>query len=94
MRTTEFKDTELGPIPKDWEVKRLGEMLTIGNGRDYKHLGTGDVPVYGTGGLMTYVDDFLFCHIGLSSYCFIFDLILFVFSFVSGNMESEILFFR
>lgn len=26
MRTTEFKDTELGPIPKDWEVKRLGEI--------------------------------------------------------------------
>ena len=28
MRTTEFKDTELGPIPKDWEVKRLGEVAT------------------------------------------------------------------
>ena len=43
-----------------WVEKRLGEMLKIGNGRDYKHLGAGDVPVYGTGGLMTYVDDFLF----------------------------------
>lgn len=43
-----------------WAEKRLGAMLTIGNGRDYKHLGAGDVPVYGTGGLMTYVDDFLF----------------------------------
>ena len=42
-----------------WVEKRLGEMLKIGNGRDYKHLGAGDVPVYGTGGLMTYVDDFL-----------------------------------
>ena len=28
MRTTEFKDTELGPIPKDWEVRRLGEVAT------------------------------------------------------------------
>ena len=24
---TEFKETEIGEIPKDWEVKRLGEVL-------------------------------------------------------------------
>src|SRR5690606_14489064 len=27
---------------------------------DYKHLGTGNVPVFGTGGLMTYVNSFLY----------------------------------
>lgn len=32
MRTTEFKDTELGPIPKDWEVKRVGEIGEIVTG--------------------------------------------------------------
>ena len=28
MKTTakDFKMTELGPIPKDWEVKRLGDV--------------------------------------------------------------------
>ena len=26
MRTTTFKQTELGPIPADWEVKELGEI--------------------------------------------------------------------
>ncbi len=26
---TEFKMTELGPIPKDWEVKRLGEVSSL-----------------------------------------------------------------
>lgn len=36
--------------------KKLGEILTIKNGRDYKHLGKGTVPVYGSGGIMTYVD--------------------------------------
>lgn len=54
-----FKDDDGNDFP-DWEEKRLGEVLSIGSGRDYKHLGDGDIPVYGTGGLMTYVDDFLY----------------------------------
>lgn len=44
----------------DWEEKRLGDVLTIGSGRDYKHLGQGEVPVYGTGGYMTSVNDWLY----------------------------------
>lgn len=36
MRTTEFKDTELGPIPKDWEVKRLGEVAKLQNGYSFQ----------------------------------------------------------
>lgn len=27
------------------------------NGRDYKHLLEGDIPVYGSGGIMTYVNE-------------------------------------
>ena len=27
MKTTKFQMTELGPIPSDWEVKRLGEIV-------------------------------------------------------------------
>jgi type I restriction enzyme S subunit len=42
-----------------WEVKKISDVLTIGSGRDYKHLKKGDIPVYGTGGLMLYVSDFL-----------------------------------
>lgn len=38
----------------------MGECLTIGNGQDYKHLQSADIPVYGTGGIMTYVDDYLY----------------------------------
>ena len=47
--------------PKEgWKKVRLGECLTIGNGQDYKHLQKGEIPVYGTGGIMTYVDDYLY----------------------------------
>ena len=55
-----YKQTELGVIPKDWEVKELCEILKFGSGKDYKHLALGDYPVYGTGGIMTYVDSFLY----------------------------------
>ena len=44
----------------DWEEKKLGEVLKIGSGRDYKHLNNGNIPVFGTGGLMTMVDQYLY----------------------------------
>ena len=43
-----------------WKEYAIGKVLSIGNGRDYKHLHTGDIPVFGTGGYMTSVDDFLY----------------------------------
>ena len=39
-----------------WEQRKLGELCEIYSGRDYKHLGQGDIPVYGTGGYMVSVD--------------------------------------
>ncbi|MDD2822224.1 MAG: restriction endonuclease subunit S [Flavobacterium sp.] len=53
-----FKDDN-GEDFEDWEEKSIGNILTIGSGRDYKHLNYGNVPVFGTGGLMTFVDSFL-----------------------------------
>lgn len=35
---------------------RLGDLVRIRNGRDHKGLSAGEVPVYGTGGVMTHVD--------------------------------------
>jgi type I restriction enzyme S subunit len=55
-----FKQTEVGLIPDDWKSIELGQLLTFGSGKDYKHLSPGSIPVYGTGGLMTYVDDYLY----------------------------------
>lgn len=44
----------------EWREAQIGELLTIGSGKDYKHLEHGDIPVYGTGGYMTSVNDFLY----------------------------------
>ena len=44
----------------EWRDCILRDILTIGNGRDYKHLSSGTIPVYGTGGYMTSVSDFLY----------------------------------
>ncbi len=38
----------------------LEELLEIKNGKDYKHLNDGNIPVYGSGGLMRYVDKSLY----------------------------------
>lgn len=35
---------------------KLKDLLTIKNGSDYRHLSNGHVPVYGSGGLMCFVD--------------------------------------
>lgn len=42
------------------EYKKLGDVVTIKNGKDYKHLGKGNIPLYGSGGIMAYVDDFVY----------------------------------
>ena len=42
--------------PDGVEYKELKKILTIKNGCDYKHLGDGKIPVYGSGGIITHVD--------------------------------------
>ena len=42
-----------------WEQRKLGEIVDICSGRDYKHLEEGDIPVYGTGGYMLSVSEAL-----------------------------------
>ena len=39
---------------------KLKELITIKNGKDYKHLTNGSIPVIGTGGIMLYVDKALY----------------------------------
>lgn len=36
----------------------LEEVATIKGGKDYKNLSSGEIPVYGSGGIMTYVNKF------------------------------------
>ena len=48
--------------PEGVEFRELGEIANIKNGKDWKMLNSGDVPVYGTGGIMCYVDKFSYNH--------------------------------
>ena len=52
MRFPEFSE--------EWETYKITDILCIGNGRDYKHLSKGDIPVFGTGGYMTSVNECLY----------------------------------
>ncbi len=52
--------TRLKGFNEPWKTLRLQECLTIGNGRDYSYLSFGNVPVFGTGGIMCYVNKSLY----------------------------------
>lgn len=43
-------------IPERWRNSSFSELLEIGNGKDHKKLVDGNVPVYGSGGVMRTVD--------------------------------------
>ena len=45
--------------PDGVEYRRLSELVRIRNGCDYKTLSPGNVPVYGSGGVMTHVSEAL-----------------------------------
>ena len=52
LRFPEFKG--------EWHLCKISNILRIGNGRDYKHLAKGNILVFGTGGYMTSVNDYLY----------------------------------
>ena len=56
----EFVESELGMIPEGWKVGTLGDLIEVKYGKDHKRLNDGDIPVYGSGGIMRYVDKSLF----------------------------------
>ena len=47
-------------IPEGWKAGKLRDLYTIGNGRDHKSLKDGTYPVYGSGGIMRYADQYLY----------------------------------
>jgi type I restriction enzyme, S subunit len=47
-------------IPNNWQLVELIDMLDIKYGKDYKHLNDGEIPLYGSGGIMKYVDKYLY----------------------------------
>ena len=53
-------DSDLGMIPEVWRVGKLKDLLEIKYGKDHKHLEEGKIPVYGSGGIMRYVNKSLY----------------------------------
>ena len=47
-------------IPEGWGMEKLKYFLTIKNGKDHKHLQDGKFAVYGSGGIMRTVADYLY----------------------------------
>lgn len=61
-----YRYTELGVIPEDWEIRRLGELATFldSQRRPIKDSDRskmkGSIPYYGASGIIDYVNDYLF----------------------------------
>ncbi|MDA9808674.1 restriction endonuclease subunit S, partial [Flavobacteriales bacterium] len=47
-------------IPEDWVETTLGDVCEIKYGKDHKKLNDGDVPCFGSGGLMRRVSEVLY----------------------------------
>lgn len=65
-KTTQYKNTPIGPIPTEWEVKKLGEVVEFLDGKRKPLKDTerskmkGPYPYYGASGIIDYVNDFIF----------------------------------
>lgn len=59
MEREEYQDTEIGRIPRDWKVVRLGEVVSFTNGKRPVLSENGQFPVYGANGIMGTSRDFL-----------------------------------
>ena len=49
-----------GVMPEGWRMGKLSDLITVKYGKDHKKLEDGSYPVYGSGGIMRYVDKFLY----------------------------------
>lgn len=56
-----YKDSPLGIIPAEWEVKRLGEMcINISSGKNKSKTENGVYPVYGSTGIIGYAEKYVY----------------------------------
>ncbi|MDO6427666.1 restriction endonuclease subunit S [Thalassotalea sp. 1_MG-2023] len=55
-----YRDQLLSFEDGDVEWVKLSTVANIKNGKDWKKLGAGNIPVYGSGGIMRYVDTFAY----------------------------------
>ena len=57
---SDFVESELGEIPMGWRVGQLSELITVKYGKDHKKLADGTIPVFGSGGVIRFVDTALY----------------------------------
>ena len=55
-QTAEFENG----IPKGWKVEKLTKLVEIKYGKDHSKLDVGNIPVYGSGGIMRYCNKTLY----------------------------------
>ena len=59
---TEFKETEIGKIPEDWEVKKMRDLFKIESGRRPPEVNdNGKFEVWGANGFMGYTTSYNYC---------------------------------
>ena len=46
--------------PDGVEYRTLSDVCKISNGKDHKKINDGNIPVYGSGGIMRYVDTYIY----------------------------------
>ncbi|EQB98637.1 type I restriction endonuclease subunit S [Photorhabdus temperata] len=56
MSNMSFMEKLLQGAEVEWEA--LEQVAKIKHGKDWKRLNSGDIPVYGSGGIMGYVDTY------------------------------------
>ncbi|MDN3203772.1 restriction endonuclease subunit S [Algoriphagus sediminis] len=57
-----FNETLNKWIPEEWEVMKLIELVSVKYGKDHKKLEEGEIPCYGSGGIMRHVEQALYDH--------------------------------
>lgn len=63
---TEFKKTEIGEIPKEWEIKTIENLCEILDSKrvplneETRNQMKGNIPYYGANGVVDYINDFIF----------------------------------
>ena len=57
-----FEDSEIGNVPKNWDVKKLGNIISIKYGKNFptKNLSESGFPVFGGNGIIGYHSSFLY----------------------------------
>ncbi len=55
--TAEFENG----IPKGWEYCKLNKVFNVCYGKDHKNVDEGNIPIFGSGGLMRYGNESLYC---------------------------------